>query len=322
MSNMTDPLTFTCPISPDARRRAEQLCKQQATPSKGEQVRLNTLSVSFVNSYLQYMGFETDLEKSDSWNPVQQTLMDVADLSLKNLGFLECRPVLADAQFVYVPPEVQSNRIGYVVVQISKSFREATLLGFVREVKTDLLPISQLQPLENLLEYLEYLLEVKLAELASQSLAKTNNFVNLKQWFENIFEAGWQEISALLGTQLANSALSLRSATKGAFVSRGKLIGLGKLLNAQSVVLVVALTPENSQEMHIIVEVHPTSQQTYLPPNLQLMVLDFQGAAVMVAEARSSNKNIQLQFNGESGERFSVKVALGDITVTENFVIC
>lgn len=50
---MTVLLTFTGPISPDARRRAEQLCRQQATPEKGEQVRLNTLSVSFVNSYLQ-----------------------------------------------------------------------------------------------------------------------------------------------------------------------------------------------------------------------------------------------------------------------------
>src|SRR4028118_1404350 len=133
MSNMTVIFTFTGPISPDARRRAEQLCRQQATPEKGEQVRLNTLSVSFVNSYLQCMGFETDLSASDSWNPVQQTLMDVADLSLKSLGFLECRPVLGDSQFVYVPPEVQSNRIGYVVVQISISFREATLLGVVTQ---------------------------------------------------------------------------------------------------------------------------------------------------------------------------------------------
>ncbi|MEH2339945.1 DUF1822 family protein [Nostoc sp.] len=124
--------------------------RRQATQKKGNQVYLNTLSVSFVNSYLRYMGFETDLEKSNSWNVIQQTLMDVdvADLSLKNLGLLECRSVLEDAQFVYVPPEVQSNRIGYVAVQISKSFREAKLLGFVKHVQTDFLPINQLQPLD------------------------------------------------------------------------------------------------------------------------------------------------------------------------------
>lgn len=317
---MTVLLTFTGPISPDARRRAEQLCRQQATPEKGEQVRLNTLSVSFVNSYLQYMGFDTDLEASDSWDPVQQTLMDVADLSLKNLGFLECRPVLADTQFVYVPPEVQSNRIGYVVVQISKSFREAKLLGFVKQASIDLLPISQLQPLEKLLDYLEYIIEVKVDKLASQLLTSSNNVIKLKQWFENKFESGWQEISAFLGNQTDYPILSLRSTNK-VFVSRAKQIDLGKQVSSQAVFLVVALTPENDQEMDIIVEVHPTSGQTYLPPNLQLMVLDFEGAAVMEAQARSVNKNIQLQFSGEPGERFSVKVVLGDVSVVEDFVI-
>ena len=79
-------LTFTGPIFPEARHQAEQFYRQQATPEKGEQVRLNTLAVSFVNFYLECMGFETDLENSDSWNPVQQTLMDAAALCLKNLG--------------------------------------------------------------------------------------------------------------------------------------------------------------------------------------------------------------------------------------------
>ena len=136
---MIDLSTFTAPISPKDRERAEQFSRQQATPEKGEQVRLNTLAVSFVNFYLECMGFETNLENSDSWNPVQQTLMDTATLCLKNLGNLECRPVLANAQFVYVPPEVQSHRIGYAVVQIHESFREATILGFAKQVTTDLL---------------------------------------------------------------------------------------------------------------------------------------------------------------------------------------
>ncbi len=320
MSNKTGFLTFAGPISPDARRRAEQLCRQQATPEKGEQVRLNTLSVSFVNSYLECMGFETDLEASDSWNPVQHLLMDVADLSLKNLGSLECRPVLSGEQFVYVPPEAQLNRIGYVVVQISKSFREAKLLGFVKEVSNDVLSISQLHSLEDLLDYLEYLTQLNTAKLADDSLKVNNNLVNLKQWFENIFDAGWQEIESLLRTQPAYVASSLRS-SKGDLVSRGKLIDLGKLLTQQAVVLVVTLTPDNEQEMDVIVEVHPTSKENYLPPNLHVTLLDCDGASVMEAQTRSSNKNIQLEFSCEIGERFSVKLALGDVSTIEDFVI-
>ncbi|MEH2329866.1 DUF1822 family protein [Nostoc sp.] len=321
MSKIINSLTFSAPIPVDGRHRAEELRRQQATQAKGEQVYLNTLSVSFVNYYLCCMGFETDLHKSDSWNVIQQTLMDVADLSLKNLGLLECRPVLSDAQFVYVPPEVQSNRIGYVAVQIGKSFREATLLGFVKEVQTDLLPINQLQPLDNLLEYLEELSQLQVAEIADNSLEGNQNLVNFKQWLENIFEAGWQEVETLLGTQGVNPAWSLRSGN-GAFISRGKLIYLGKLLSDRAVVLVVTLPPDNEQEMDIIVELHPTNGQDYLPPNLHLMVLDFEGASVMEAQTRSSNKNIQLEFSCEVGESFSVQLVLGDISITENFVIC
>jgi hypothetical protein len=320
MSNITAPLTFTGPISPLARRQAEQFCRQQATPKKGFQVRLNTLAVSFVNSYLMCMGFETNLEASDSWNPVQQTLLDIADLEVKNLGKLECRPVLEGTQVIYVPPEVESNRIGYLAVQISQSFREATLLGFILKVSSEELLISQLESLERFHEYLEYLSQLKLAELASPSTSQGKIFVNLSRWFGNIFEPSWQEIEALLGSQPANVALSLRSAPE-AGVSRGKLIDLGIEQKGQAVVLLVSLTPKNEQEMDINVEVQPKNDQTYLPPNLQLIVLDNLGEAVMEAIARSANNYMQLQFSGSLGERFSVKVALEDVSVVENFVI-
>lgn len=247
--------------------------------------------------------------------------MDVADLSLKGLGKLECRPALAGMQFVYVPPEVQSDRIGCVVVQISQSFRAATLLGFVKQISTELLPISQLQPLEDLLEYLEEIPQAQSAILAFQtSLPSNKNFVNLKRWIENIFEVGWQEVSDVLKTQTPYQTWSLRSVDK-AFLSRGKLVDLGEQMAAQSVALVIAISPENSQEKDIVVEVHPTSGQIYLPSNLQLSVLDFEGVAVMEAQARSTNKNIQLQFSGELGECFSVRVTLGEVSVIENFVI-
>jgi hypothetical protein len=219
-----------------------------------------------------------------------------------------------------VPPEVESNRIGYLAVQINQSFREATLLGFVVKVSTEELPISQLQSLERFHEYLEYLSQVKLAELASPSISSGKTMVSLSRWFENNFELGWQSIEVLLSTQLSNLALNLRSAPE-AGVSRGKLIDLGIEQKGQAVVLLVSLTPLQEQKMDILVEVQPKNAQTYLPPNLQLIVLDNLGEAVMEAIARSANNYMQLQFSGSLGERFSVKVALEDVSVVENFVI-
>ncbi|GAB1544753.1 hypothetical protein NUACC21_74290 [Scytonema sp. NUACC21] len=166
---MTTLSTFTGLISPVSRRLAEKWSKQQATPEKGQQVLLNIMAVSFVNFYLECMGFETELEASDSWNPVQQTLMDVADLCIKDLGKLECRPVLENFQTVYIPPEVTSDRIGYVAVQISETLQEAKLLGFAKEASMSDLPINRLEPLENLLRYLEECTQIQKAKSSIKS---------------------------------------------------------------------------------------------------------------------------------------------------------
>ncbi|MDZ8188416.1 MAG: DUF1822 family protein [Nostoc sp. ChiSLP02] len=319
MSNQTAFLTYSGIIPASARQLAQKIASQQATPQKGEQVCLNILAVGFVNLYLQYMGFETDLQASDSWNPVQQLLMDVADLSLKNLGSLECRPVLEGEEFVYVPPEALTNRIGYVVVQINKSLREAKLLGFVKEILTNSLAISQLNSLENLLSYLEYLNGLNMAKSAIQSPIN-NRLVNLRRWVENIVDTGWQEIEYLLGSQAIYADSSLRN-TRSTFISRGKIVELGQRNTDRQVVLVVTLTPESEQEVDIIVEIHPTQKELYLPANLQLKILDFEGACVMEAQTRNTNKNIQLQFSGETGEHFSVKLVLEDTSAIENFAI-
>ena len=81
------------------------------------------------------MELETDLEASDSWNIVTQTLMDVADLDVTDIGKLECRPVYPHAEFCRIPQEVWEDRIGFVGVEINEDNLEAKLLGFVKEVK-------------------------------------------------------------------------------------------------------------------------------------------------------------------------------------------
>jgi len=72
--------------------------------------------------------------------------------------------------------------------------------------------------------------------------------------------------------------------------------------------------------MDIWVQVHPTNGCECLPYNLRLAVLDEACEAVMQAIARES-KNIQLEFSGTLGEHFSVQVALGEVSLTEAFVI-
>ena len=302
ISPALEPWTFTVGLALEAHSRAEEFRRSQSNPGKAKQVYLNTLAVYAVNVYLQCRGFETHLERSDSWNPMMQILMDTADLLVKDHGKLECRPVLPEAKVVSVPPEVWEERMGYVAVQLSESLREATLLGFVEKASRSELPLSQLRSLQELPAYLNQIKPV----------------VNLSQWFEDIFEAGWQAVEALLGTQPTQLAFSFRGVPQ-ADVRRCKQIELAT--PERAVALIVALSGESEQNMDISVEVQPTNGQTYLPSNLQLMVLNEDGEAVMHVHAGSDNQTIQLEFGGEAGDRFGVKVALGDVSVTENFVI-
>jgi hypothetical protein len=315
MSSIATLSTFTGPISTVARRLAEKWSRQQATPEKSQQVLLNTLSVSFVNFYLECMGFETDAYASDSWNPVQQTLMDIADLFIKNLGKLECRPVLENSQFVYFPPEVQSNRIGYVAVQISESLQSAKLLGFIKSVSSDNLSISSLQPLENLLSHLGSI-EVQEITLAS------NNFVNLKRWFENIFESSWLSIESIVFTEPVWQFRSASEDLKNS-VERAKLIDFGIESNKESVGIVVKLDRDesNEDEFNIIVELVTTHGQEYLPHMLHVIILDDEGTALLEAKAKNDNKKIELEFGASVGDTFSIKIALADISVIENFIV-
>ncbi|HEY9674764.1 MAG TPA: DUF1822 family protein [Waterburya sp.] len=304
MNPVIEPWIFTVPLALEAHARAEQFRRYQSNPDKAKQVYLNTLAVYAVNIYLQCRGFDTDLETSDSWNPAMQMLLDTADLVVRNRGRLECRPVLPNAEVVCTPAEVWSERIGYVAVRLSESLREATLLGFVEKVATSELPLSELRSLEELPRYLN----------------QTQPLVNLSQWFENIFATGWQALEGLLDTEPTELAFSFRSRFRSVpEVKRCKLIDVGT--PGQSVAVIVAITQESEQEMDIRVEVQPPEGQPYLPSNLQLMVLDEDGEAVIDARARSDNKSIQLDFVGEPGDRFSVKVALGEVSVTEKFVI-
>lgn len=306
INNIMESLTFTVRLCGEAHRIADRFRQQQLNQSKAKQVYLNTLSVYAVNFYLKCMGFEPDWNQSDSFDPMIQKFSDTADLNVKHLGKFECRPVLTEEQIISIPLEAMNHRRGYFVVQLNPNLTEANILGFVRKVSTDEICLTELNSLDFFLQY------------ASQ-LEKA---VQLNQWLHNTFEAGWEMIETLLfPPKIAWRSRSLDALTainSDIRVERIKTFNLEP--TGEQIGLLVRLQPRTEVDMGIGVELYPTNQQVYLPHNLQLMLLDESGKTVMQAEARSS-KNIQLKLSGESGEVFSVKVALGDTNIVETFVI-
>lgn len=311
----SENLTFTVPLSTQAHRLAQQFCQQQRDRPKAKQIYLNTLAVSAVKFYLHCIGIETNWEASLSCHSVFQTLINVADLEVPNLGKLECCPVLPEANVVSIPPEAWSDRIGYVAVQLDSSLQQATLLGFTKTApKTGELPIDQLH---SLLDFLEYLYQIRQPK-------PTKVQVKLSQWFEHLFDTSWQSLETLLATKQDNLAFSLRSASPNGDTSvrRAKLLDLGLQLVSQAVVLLVAIAPEADEKVAILVQLHPTGKETYLPPEIKLALVTETGETLQQAQSRSHDNYIQLKrFRCQPGECFNIEVAFGDARAIETFTI-
>jgi hypothetical protein len=303
--------TFTVSLALTAHSQAEQFRSRHSNSSKAKQVYLNTLAVYATNYYLQCLGWQTNLQDSNSWNLSEQTLMDVADLMVKDCGRLECRPILPQTSDLCVPPETSTDRIAYVAVRLDESLRNATLLGFVERVPDGKLALEQLRSLCALPGYLN---QLKLSQ----------NVTHLSQWLKNIFETGWQAASLLSTPQPAlnfrsgDSFMSAQIETPSPTVSRSKLLDL--IVTGEQILLVVGLLPLAEREREIWLKLSPTNNQSYLPCNLQLAILNEMGEAIMQATAKKT-ESILLKFSGEVGEYFRLKIDLDDFSFIEAFTI-
>jgi hypothetical protein len=310
-----DDFALPLPITSVAQTAAQTFSSKQLSPTKQEQVRLNTLAVYVVNDYLQLMGIATNLASSEVRNPIVQLGANVADLEVVGLGRLECRSVQRQEQLCYMPPETWHDRIGYVIVQIDELARQAMMLGFSPTANIEFFPLTRLRPPEALVEHLY--------ELTQLPKERSPTLVHLSQWFQNTFEAGWQAIEAVLNpAELGFAYRSYRWAGDShdsIDISRAKLIDLGLQLLNQPLALTVELD-QRPEELDIRLRLYTTTGQ-FLPPDVRLIVLDETGAIFLEATARNADNYLQLQFSGISGEHFSVQISLGEAQVIEEFVI-
>ena len=194
------PQLMTLPLTRQAVQTARQFSCEQPNPEKAEQVYLNTLAVWVANDYLQLMAIPTQLQDSDSWNPIVRLCADVADLSLPGLGRLECRPLVCGHEGRWasdpsnrpsqltVPPEVQTDRLGYLAIAIDESRLMATLLGFTPTLVAGTISLDRLQSLDAFLAHLDALAHAQVVREP----------VPLSRWLQGAFSDGWQDIDSML----------------------------------------------------------------------------------------------------------------------------
>lgn len=313
---------LSLPIVQAARTYAQQFAQQQNSIDKSEQVRLNTLAVWVVKDYLQMMDVATDLINSQSWNSVMRIVADIADLKLPGIGYLECRPVKVGQTECYVPPETWEDRVGYVIVEIDELELVGKIIGFIPQVKAEYLRLDRILAIEDLFEHLfEHL---KLFPSVPNKIP-----INLSQWFSGVFEVGWQNLEALWNQPnletaqgFRNYGLSSERRKALSITQRAKLVKLGNDADSEQLLLVVEICPQSGGRTNILIQlrgVGSVKEISILPAGLQLAVVD--GDETVFLAAQSQRNQMQLEFNGEAGEAFSIRVRLDDHQVTEDFVI-
>ena len=190
MINLAEQFTsIPIPIKPNDRQRAFQFAQQQPTQSKADQVYRNTLAVLVTQRYLHLLGIETTTDTSHSWNSLNRVIENVADLYVPYLNnSLECRPMAQGDRKCLVPEEVHTERSGYVFVQLDPPYKIGYLVGFVESVSVSELPLSYLQPLDQLIGLF---LDRSVPDSTPQPL---------RQWLKNVFVPNWLPPSDLLET--------------------------------------------------------------------------------------------------------------------------
>ena len=329
MHSLINHLTFPCPIPMKAKRKAEELRLHQANPDKANRIYFNTLAVYAVNAYLQAMGLETDLESSDSQDGVMASLSNTADLVVKNLGKLECRPVLSGTETVDIPTEVWQERLGYLAVQFDADCRVATLLGFLPTVSTETILLTHLQSLDQFLEYLEGVRLNPIKTLAIAPSISTQNAVQtrLSQWLKGEFEKGWETMQDLFSDELGNSAIALRNALKGSAqistkdFTAGKLLNLSLQLENRPLLLLIGVMPKEEGKVRVFVRLCSAEADKRLPAHIGLAFIKQSGEAMNSVQSSYEQDFIQLlPFTLRSGTSFAIRVSHQETSITEPFI--
>ncbi|MEM7553921.1 MAG: DUF1822 family protein [Cyanobacteria bacterium P01_A01_bin.84] len=311
--SFVQPIPLSLPITLEAFQVAYSFQSQQSNQEKSYQIYRNTIAVYMVNLYLESLEIGTNLNGSCSFNPLIQSLMNVADLEVNNRGKLECIPVYSDSKSIHIPLETWSDRIGCVVVELDEEATEVKILGFVEEALTEEVFRNQLQCISELGSYLKI----------PKTKPKTQALVSLSKWFENIFPNGWEKTKEVINQpELTLSFRNSSQVSANNVVKAAKLIDLGIELGHQSVALLVALTPEEKEKVGVCIQLHPGSEDNYLPSNIKLAMLSAAGDNIQEVQARNQDNYIQLKrFKSNLGNLFSLQITFDNLTWEERFII-
>lgn len=166
-------------------------------------------------------------------------------------------------------------------------------------------------------ERIQYLFQTgQLTEIEGMQIEQVKlSPLNLRTWLEEEFgktlQQGWQTIESVFQTP----ELAFRGGMRG-----GKELAKLIELNSEEFGLVLDLKQENNV-IDILVQLYQKERGKALPENVKLILFDEEGEEVDQAVSSSNMMGIQLNFEAEIGEKFSIKISYNESSVTEQFML-
>ena len=146
----------------------------------------------------------------------------------------------------------------------------------------------------------------------------------LSEWFKDkyvkVIKEGQQMLENLLSVTISfsNPAFAFKSApVSSVSLNMSKPVNLGE---QQTVKLVIEIEEQPEQKVKVILRVRPIGEQSFLPVGLKLMLIPELGSS-LEKKAEDFKKELNYQLKGTPGERFQVKILLGNAHFTEAFVM-
>ncbi len=166
-----------------------------------------------------------------------------------------------------------------------------------------------------------------LAQQRSGTAAKTSSANRLGHWLQSNIHSvtqsdGWQSLESLLGSNSSRWATSFRKELPDSTtVKRVKQLTFSANHGELKLTLLIQLEAEPDDRIGIVIQLHPSQGEAYIPPGIELCLCSPTGKALQIVQAESQDAYIQLtKFRCPTETQFQVQVKSGETVIVEPFV--
>jgi hypothetical protein len=325
-------------LEPEHFHQAIKKSDRTMNEAKRWQIYLNNLGL---------LGFEQWLDERLPEQAMQKqthVMETCAQLQLGKFKFcLICSEHLLD-EMVNVPEdaidEPEQTSHFYVVLEVSEEQEEVILRGCLRYDRLATyctgdrlnsgyyqMPLSVFDPEVNHLLYYYLYLEPSSIPLPESSTEKVSGKLvtylqetanKLSEWFQGVLDDGWEIIETIVIEPQNSLVYNTRQHKLG--IKKAKVLDLGVQLGDRQVVMFVNATQDSEEKLSVVIQLHPTKGERFLPTDTKLTLYSKAGKTLQEVIARGYDNFIQLKpFKGELGKCFSVEISLDNVEVREYF---